>query len=80
MKIAYSSTARKQLKKLPKASQIKVLKNVRKISADPRAGKKLKGKLKGLWSARAWPYRIIYRFTGKLLMLVVIQHRQKAYK
>lgn len=80
MEIVYSPTARKQFKKLPKASQIKVLKNIRKIAADPWVGKRLKGKLEGLWTARAWPYRIIYRFSGKLLMIVIVQHRQQAYK
>jgi mRNA-degrading endonuclease RelE of RelBE toxin-antitoxin system len=59
MKIAYSPTAQKKIARLSKKDRIKVLKNIKKIASDPYSGKKLKGKLKGLWSARVWPYRIL---------------------
>jgi mRNA-degrading endonuclease RelE of RelBE toxin-antitoxin system len=80
MEIVYSTTAKKNLHRLSKKDQIKVLRNVRRIAAEPRAGKKLKGSLGGLWSKRAWPYRIIYQFSGKILIVVAIRHRQKAYQ
>lgn len=82
MKIEYSDTAQKQLKRLPKNKQIKVLKKIEKLKNDPYAGKKLKGEFEGLCSLKVWPYRIIYRYLSqdKLFFINVVQHRQKVYK
>lgn len=82
MKVEYSDTARKQLKRLSKSKQIKVLKTIEKLKGDPYAGKKLKGEFEGLRSLKVWPYRVIYRYLSqdKLLFINVIQHRQKVYK
>ena len=82
MRVEYSPTAVKHLKKLPKSKQIKVLKTIEKLKNDPYAGKKLKGEFKGLRSIKIWPYRIIYRFLPQdtLLYINVIQHRQGVYK
>ncbi len=82
MKVEYSDTAQKQLKKLPKNKQIKVLKKIEKLKNDPYIGKKLKGEFEGLRSLKVWPYRIIYRYLpqDKLFFINVVQHRQKVYK
>ncbi len=82
MKVEYSQTARKQLKKLPKNKQIRALRKINKLKNDPYAGKKLKGEFEGLRSLKIWPYRIIYRYLpqDKLLFINIIQHRQKVYK
>jgi len=82
MEIAYTPTAQKQLLKLPQAGKIKALRIVRKLAVDPFAGKHLKGQLIGLCSAKAWPYRIIYRFLNKkkLIIIETIEHRQGIYK
>lgn len=80
MEIFYLPTSQKQLKRLPKNQQIKVLRIIDRLSADPDTGKSLKGKLSGLHSAKAWPYRIIYRFIKGKIIIETIQHRQGAYK
>ena len=82
MKVEYSDTVQKQLKKLPKNKQIKVLKKIEKLKNDPYIGKKLKGEFEGLRSLKVWPYRIIYRYLpqDKLFFINVVQHRQKVYK
>lgn len=82
MKVEYSDTARKQLKKLPKTKQVKVLKKIEKLKNDPYAGKKLKGEFEGLRSLKVWPYRVVYRYLSqdKILFINVIQHRQRVYK
>lgn len=82
MKAEYSHTARKQIKKLPKDKQIKILTTIQKLKNDPYAGKKLKGEFEGLRSLKVWPYRIIYRYLPqeRLLFINVIEHRQKVYK
>ena len=82
MRVEYSNTAAKQLKKLPKEKQLKVLQTIEKLKNDPYSGKKLKGEFEDLRSLKVWPYRIIYRFLpqDKLLFINVIQHRQRVYK
>jgi len=82
MRVEYSNTAFKSLKKLPRLKQVKILKTIEKLKNDPYAGKNLKGELKGLKSLRVWPYRIIYRYIAqeKLIFVNVIQHRQGVYK
>lgn len=82
MRVEYSATARKQLKKLPRDKRAKTLQKIEKLKSDPYAGKKLKGEFEGLRSLKTWPYRIIYRYLpqDKLLFINVIRHRQRAYK
>lgn len=82
MKLEFSSIARKELKKVPKQKQIKVLEKIEKLKNDPYAGKKLMGIFVGLRSLKVWPYRIIYRYLpqDKLIFINVIQHRQRVYK
>jgi mRNA-degrading endonuclease RelE of RelBE toxin-antitoxin system len=52
------------------------------IADNPFIGKKLDGKLTGLYSYQVWPYRIIYKIYKHILLIVVIRisHRQRAYK
>lgn len=80
--ILYLTSSQKQLAKLPKHEQVKVIKVIRKLANDPYVGKPLAGSLRGLFSARAWPYRIIYRFIKQKKVVVVetIEHRQEVYK
>lgn len=82
MKVSYSKTSLKQLKKLPKAKQIEILKKIEKLKNYPDAGKKLKVPLKNFRSLKAWPYRIIYQYSenDKTIFINIIQHRQSAYK
>ncbi len=82
MKVNYSKTSLKQLKKLTKAKQIEILKKIEKLKNDPDAGKKLKVPLKNFRSLKVWPYRIIYQYSenDKTIFINVIQYRQSAYK
>jgi mRNA interferase RelE/StbE len=51
------------------------------IAENPRSGKPLKLKLKGKWSYRVGPYRIIYSIEhGRLVVYVLsIGHRRDVY-
>jgi len=82
MKVSYSKTSLKQLKKLTRTKQIEILKKIEKLKNDPDAGKKLKGPLKNLRSLKTWPYRIIYQYSenDKTIFINIIQRRQSAYK
>jgi addiction module RelE/StbE family toxin len=74
--------AQKDLNSVTPNRRRKILTVLSIISNNPFTGKKLEGDLKGLYSYRAWPYRIIYKAYKKRLLIVVIRigHRQGAYK
>jgi mRNA-degrading endonuclease RelE of RelBE toxin-antitoxin system len=82
MKVNYSKTSLKQLKKLTRTKQIEILKKIEKLKNNPDAGKKLKGPLKNFRSLKTWPCRIIYQYSKnyKTIFINIIQHRQSAYK
>ena len=82
MKVTYSKTSLKQLKKLTGTKQIEILKKIEKLKNDPDASKKLKGPLKNFRSLKAWPYRIIYQYSenNKTIFINIIQHRGSVYK
>lgn len=82
MKIIYSQKTQKNLLKIPKKKQAKVLKQIEYLEKNPFYGKKLKGKFVTLLSLKIWPYRIIYQVKkrNKNILIVTIEHRQKVYK
>ncbi|RMF89084.1 MAG: hypothetical protein D6733_07115 [Methanobacteriota archaeon] len=49
------------------------------VEAPQSYGKPLRHGLKGLWSARAGGYRIIYTMQGGDIYVVTVRHRKKAY-
>lgn len=82
MDVIFSKNATKQFNRLPKIEQSKIRKKLRAIKEDPYIGKQLSGDLTGLFSFRAWPYRIIYEINKKKKRAEVskIIHRQGAYR
>ena len=77
--------ARRDLEALPREIQEAVLELLTAIGADPESrGKQLVGRLRGLWSARAGSYRIIYTVEGAegapLVIVRAIRHRAVAYR
>lgn len=74
--------AQKDLDKIPLQYQKRILVALSIIASDPFAGKKLSGELTGLYSCRAWPYRIIYQIYKKELLVLIIRvgHRQGVYQ
>jgi mRNA-degrading endonuclease RelE of RelBE toxin-antitoxin system len=79
MRLVYKSQVIKQLKKLPLSEKKKVVRKLEALNDDPQAGKALKGELKGLYSVRAWPYRIIYSINKSIITIFSISHRQSGY-
>ena len=82
MRVFYSKTSLKQLKKIPKTKQIEILKKIGKLKNNPVAGRKLKGLLMNYRSLKSWPYRIIYQYfdSENVIKINIIQHRQAVYK
>ncbi len=54
-------------------------KQIRKIAEDPEAGKPLKYGLKGEWTVRIPPYRLIYAVQDGRLILLRFEHRKSVY-
>jgi addiction module RelE/StbE family toxin len=79
-KIEYLPRVLKQLKKVPKIEQRKILKKIEILAEDPFIGKNLHGRFSGTLSIRAWPYRIIYQIKKDSILVFSVKHRQEAYK
>lgn len=79
--IRISKKAQKELDKIPAQYQQRIAVALPLIADNPFIGKKLDGKLTGLYSYQVWPYRIIYKIYKGLLLIVVIRigHRQGVY-
>lgn len=83
--IEFDDRARKELRKLDKASQKEILKYLRdKIAASDnprRFGKALQSNLAGLWRYRIRDYRIICNIEDDVLTVLVVRvgHRKKIY-
>ena len=51
------------------------------IDADPEAiGRRLVGRLEGLWSARVGNYRVLYTIESSGVIVRAIRHRAVAYR
>ncbi|MFC1780588.1 type II toxin-antitoxin system RelE/ParE family toxin [Patescibacteria group bacterium] len=74
--------AHKKLKRLESKHKKRILIALVKLRKDPLLGKALVGKLKGYYSLRVWPFRIIYKIYKSQLVVFVIDigHRQGVYK
>jgi len=79
--IRLSSEAEDDFAFLQKSEKKKVIKNIKTLEENELIGKPLTGKLKGLYSLRAWPYRIIYQISSKGVFTIhKILHRKIVYK
>ena len=79
--IIVKSRVQKDLKRLPRADNLKILSAFTILSQDPYLGKKLHGKLGNYYSYRVWPYRILYEIIQKSLIVFIFRvgHRQGVY-
>ena len=75
-------SVKKELNKFTKADYYKILAAFTILSKNPFIGKKMRGKYKGCYNHRVWPYRIIYQVYKKELVVLIIRvgHRQGVYK
>ena len=79
--MALKPSAEKQLEKIPSVFKKKIYSILTAVTADPFQGKKMKGRYKGYYRVRAWPYRIIYsvHMRESLVIVIRIAHRQSSY-
>ena len=84
-KVRLSSRALKDLKKLEKETQSKVIESLEILKLNPFAEiiqyKKLKGRNQ-LYRIRIGSYRVIYEIQGEILVIIVIRigHRKDVYR
>lgn len=81
MQVAWTPTAKRALRLLPKKVGTAVIEIVYGPLADNphRVGKALRLDFQGLYSARRGDFRVIYR-VGNSLTIVAIEHRSDAYR
>ena len=83
-KIVISSSAEKDLDKLPAPVLKKVGVAIDHLSGDPRpAGcKKLKGSYDSLWRIRVGDYRVVYSIVDKVEVIDIrrVRHRKDVYE
>jgi len=83
--ISFDSDVERDLKKLDKSTQEKVINYLKKRiakSENPRKhGKPLKGKLSGIWRYRLGDYRILCQIREQeaLILVLRIGHRKNIY-
>jgi addiction module RelE/StbE family toxin len=62
-----------------KAPKERLEKQIEKVAENPNLGKRLRYSLKGEYSVRVKPYRLIYTVEGDTLILLRFEHRKEAY-
>jgi len=79
--IVLGKKAEKDLNGIDERYKPRIVAALFELRNNPQKGKSLKGKLKGLYSFKVYPYRIIYKIYKKRLLIFVIQigHRQGMY-
>jgi addiction module RelE/StbE family toxin len=62
-----------------KALKERLQTQIQKVAEKPDFGKTLRHALKGEWSVRINPYRLIYKVEGDKLILLRFEHRKEVY-
>ncbi len=82
MDVLLSVNATKQLNRLTRQDKAKVIKKLAALRLNSHLGKFLSGELTGVYSLRAWPYRILYTISPdqKIIKVHRIAHRKDVYR
>ena len=80
--IRWERRAVKELRALPEESQRRIYETLGTLRDNPLRGSRLSGKWRGLRRLRIGPYRVIYGFDGKELLVSVVRvgHRRDVYR
>jgi mRNA interferase RelE/StbE len=73
--------AKQQLEALPDAIREAVLETLDLLKLEPEeVGKRLVGRMEGLWTARVGSYRVLYTVESTGVIVRSIRHRGVAYR
>jgi len=82
-RIEVSATAEKQIRKLPRKDQIRVLRAIRPLATEPvpSGARKVRG-YEDVFRIRVGTYRILYRVEGRRLLIIILKigHRREIYR
>jgi mRNA interferase RelE/StbE len=82
-RIEVSATAEKQIRKLSRDEQVRVLRAIRLLAnaSNPPGSRKIRG-YDDVFRIRVGPYRILYRIEGRRLLIIILKigHRREIYR
>lgn len=80
--VRFTHSAQKELKKLSKDGQVRVLKAVKTLSQDPTKGDVRPMVGSTAWRLRVGQYRVIYDINKKEIVVLVLKigHRKDVYR
>ncbi len=82
-RIEVSATAEKQIRKLPREDQIRVLRAIRPLERDPRppGSRKIRG-YDDVYRIRVGTYRVLYRVEDDRLVVILLKvgNRRDVYR
>jgi len=82
-RVEVSATAERQLKKIRREDQVRILRSIRFLASEPRPGgcRKMSG-YDDIYRIRVGYYRVIYEIDGKRIVVVVLKigHRREVYR
>lgn len=79
MEVIITPQAKKQIKKLPKVSQLLIIERLKKIMSGQVSNVKILTGYKNAYRIRVGDYRIVYRLIRKKVFIVLVGHRNKIY-
>lgn len=71
---------REFLRKFDGQTQVKILRELQVLKGNPFCGKRLLGRLSGLFSFRVGEYRAIYGLSGNKVIIRTVGHRREVYE
>ena len=82
-RVEVSATAEKQIRKLGRDDQIRVLRTIRSLATEsaPTGSRKIRG-YDDVFRIRVGTYRILYRIEGRRLLIIILKvgHRREIYR
>ncbi|MBI4066100.1 type II toxin-antitoxin system RelE/ParE family toxin [Candidatus Gottesmanbacteria bacterium] len=80
MKITILPRAEKELRKLPKFDQIAVADKIRALPNTSISGEEKLSGFSLVYRVRVGNYRIVYKKTSAVIIIVLIRHRRDVYR
>ena len=82
-RIEIAATAEKQLKKIRREDEVRILRSISLLASEPRPGgcRKMSG-YDDIYRIRVGNYRVIYEIDGKRIVVIILKigHRKDVYR